>query len=150
MIREATVKDVDKILYFIKQLAIYEKMEDEVTTTIDTLKEWIFEKNGAKVIFVCVDNKEIGMALYFYNYSTFNGKCGLYLEDLFVLPEYRGKGYGIELINALKDIVKKEGLGRFEWECLDWNTPSIEFYTKKLKATPMSEWTRYRLKCDEI
>ena len=150
MIREAMIKDVDKILFFIKQLAIYEKMEDEVSTTTDTLKKWIFEKNGAKVIFACDGIKEVGMALYFYNYSTFNGKCGLYLEDLFVLPEYRGKGYGLELINALKDIVKKEELGRFEWECLDWNTPSIEFYTKKLKATPMTEWTKYRLKSDEI
>lgn len=144
MIREATVDDVDKILYFIKELAKYEKMEDQVSATSDLIKEWIFEKQKARVIFAMDDNKEVGYALYFYNYSTFTGKAGLYLEDLFVLPEYRHKGYGLELIKELKNICKNEKLGRFEWQCLNWNEPSIKFY-EKLGAKQHNQWLIFRM-----
>ena len=144
MIRKANVNDVDLILHFIKELAKYEKMLDLVTATPELIKEWIFEKKKAEVIFVMEDNKEVGYALYFYNYSTFTGKAGIYLEDLFVLPEYRGKGYGLELINELRDICKKEKLGRFEWQCINWNKPSIEFY-EKLGAKQHNQWLIFRI-----
>ena len=144
MIRKANVNDVDLILHFIKELAKYEKMLDLVTATPELIKEWIFEKKKAEVIFVMEDNKEVGYALYFYNYSTFTGKAGIYLEDLFVLPEYRGKGYGSELINELRDICKREKLGRFEWQCINWNKPSIEFY-EKLGAKQHNQWLIFRI-----
>lgn len=144
MIRRAEEKDAELILHFIKELAKYEKMEELVTTTPELIREWIFEKKKANVIFALEDGKEVGYALYFYNYSTFIGKAGLYLEDLFVLPEYRHKGYGIELIYELKNICKKENLGRFEWQCLDWNEPSIKFY-EKLGAKQHNQWLIFRM-----
>ena len=139
MIRKATVEDVEKILHFIKELAKYEKMENDVAATSELIREWIFEKKKANVIFVMDGEKEVGYALYFYNYSTFTGKAGIYLEDLFVLPEYRGKGYGKELFNELKRICKEEKLGRIDWQCLDWNEPSIKFYDS-LGAKKHSQW----------
>ena len=144
MIRRATNNDVDKIIYFIKELAKYEKMSELVTATSELIKEWIFEKKKANVLFAVEDNKEVGYALYFYNYSTFTGKAGLYLEDLFILPEYRHKGYGSELINELKNICRNEKLGRFEWQCLNWNEPSIKFY-EKLGAKQHNEWLIFRM-----
>lgn len=144
MIRKAEEKDAELILHFIKELAKYEKMEDLVTATPELIREWIFEKKNANVIFAMEDGKEVGYALYFYNYSTFTGKAGLYLEDLFILPEYRHKGYGLELINELKNICKEEKLGRFEWQCLDWNEPSIKFY-EKLGAKQHRGWLIFRM-----
>lgn len=144
MVRQAEEKDAELILHFIKELAKYEKMEELVTATPELIREWIFEMKKANVIFAVEAGKEVGYALYFYNYSTFTGKAGLYLEDLFVLPEYRHKGYGIELINELKNICKKENLGRFEWQCLDWNEPSIKFY-EKLGAKQHSGWLIFRM-----
>lgn len=144
MIRQAEEKDAELILHFIKELAKYEKMEELVTATSELIREWIFEKKKANVIFAVEDGKEVGYALYFYNYSTFTGRAGLYLEDLFVLPEYRHKGYGTELINELKNICKKENLGRFEWQCLDWNEPSIKFY-EKLGAKQHNQWLIFRM-----
>ena len=144
MIRKATINDIDKIIYFIKELAKYEKMSELVTATPELIKEWIFEKKKANVLFAVEDNKEVGYALYFYNYSTFTGKAGLYLEDLFILPEYRHKGYGLELINELKNICRNEKLGRFEWQCLNWNEPSIKFY-EKLGAKQHNEWLIFRM-----
>ena len=144
MIRKATINDVGKIIYFIKELAKYEKMSELVTATPELIKEWIFEKKKANVLFAVEDNKEVGYALYFYNYSTFTGKAGLYLEDLFILPEYRHKGYGLELINELKNICRNEKLGRFEWQCLNWNEPSIKFY-EKLGAKQHNEWLIFRM-----
>ena len=144
MLRKAEEKDVELILHFIKELAKYEKMEDLVTATLELIKEWIFDKKKANVLFVMEGEKEVGYALYFYNYSTFTGKAGLYLEDLFILPEYRHKGHGLELINELRSICKKEKLGRFEWQCLDWNKPSIEFY-EKLGAKQHNQWLIFRM-----
>ena len=142
--RYATEQDVPLILSFIRSLAEYEHMADEVVATEALLQEWIFEKRKAEVIFALEDGKETGFALFFHNFSTFLGRAGIYLEDLFVLPEYRGKGYGKGLIQTLARIAVERGCGRLEWWCLDWNTPSIEFY-HSLGAVPMDEWTVYRI-----
>lgn len=143
-IRFAEEKDVSLILYFIKELADYEKMLNEVVATEEILREWIFEKNKAEVIFAMEDSKEIGFALFFHNFSTFLGRAGVYLEDLYVMPEYRGKGYGKALLKQLAKIAVERGCGRLEWWCLDWNKPSIDFY-RSLGAVPMDEWTVYRI-----
>ncbi len=137
------------ILAFIKALADYEKMSDQVVATEELLKEWIFEKEKAEVLFVCEGEKEVGFALFFHNFSTFLGRAGIYLEDLFVLPEYRGKGYGKALLKKLAQITVERGCGRLEWACLDWNQPSIDFY-RSLGAVPMEEWTTYRLTGDTL
>lgn len=143
-IRSAVPEDVPVILHFINALAAYEHMENEVVATEELLKEWIFEKKKAEVIFALEDGKEVGFALFFHNFSTFLGRAGIYLEDLFVLPEYRGKGYGTLLLKTLARTAEERGCGRLEWSCLDWNKPSIGFY-KSLGAAPMDEWTVYRL-----
>ena len=147
--RAAERRDTPLILYFIKQLAVYEKLSDEVTTTGEELREQLFEKKSAEVLFLCEDGKEIGFAVFFHNFSTFLGRAGLYLEDLFILPEHRGKGYGKAAMKKLAQIAVERGYGRFEWSCLDWNRPSIEFY-RSLGAEPMEEWTVYRLAGDAL
>ncbi len=148
-IRFATEKDVDLILDFIKGLAKYEKMDNEVVATTALLREWIFEKKKAEVIFALDNGKEVGFALFFHNFSTFLGRSGLYLEDLFVLPEYRGKGHGKALLKELARITVERGCGRLEWCCLDWNKPSIDFYLS-LGAKPLDDWTIYRMTGDEL
>ena len=145
----ATEKDCSEILRFINELAAYEKMSDDVVATEELLKEWIFEKKKAEVIFGVENGKKIGFALYFHNFSTFLGRAGIYLEDLFVMPEFRGKGYGKALLKELARIAVERGCGRLEWSCLDWNKPSIDFYIS-LGATPMSDWTIYRLTGDTL
>ena len=147
--RMAEETDVEKILFFISRLAEYEKMEDEVVATPELLREWIFEKKKAEVIFPVVDGKEIGFALFFHNFSTFLGRAGLYLEDLFILEEYRGRGYGKATLQELARIAQERGCGRLEWCCLDWNKPSIDFYLS-MDAKPMDEWTIYRLTGDAL
>ena len=147
--RYAEEKDTALILHFIRQLAIYEKMEDQVTADEHLLKEWLFEKQTARVIFALEEEREVGFALFFHNFSTFLGKGGIYLEDLFVLPEYRGRGYGKGLLKQLAKIAVSEGCGRLEWMCLDWNKPSIDFYLS-LKARSMEDWTLYRLTGDTL
>ena len=148
-IRFAEKNDCELILAFIRQLADYEKMSDQVVATEDLLWEWIFGKKKAEVLFVCEDGREVGFALFFHNFSTFLGRAGIYLEDLFVLPEYRGKGYGKALLKKLAQITVERGCGRLEWACLDWNQPSIDFY-RSLGAVPMDEWTTYRLTGDTL
>lgn len=108
------------------------------------LEEWLFEKKRAEVIFALVDRKEVGFALFFHNFSTFLGRSGIYLEDLFVQPEYRGYGYGKALLKQLAKIATERGCGRLEWWCLDWNKSSIDFYLS-LGAEPMEDWTVYRI-----
>lgn len=142
--RFAEEKDVTKILFFIQELAKYEKMEQEVIATEALLQEWIFERKKAEVIFALEEGQEVGFALFFHNFSTFLGRAGIYLEDLYVLPQYRQKGYGKGLLQQLACIAKERGCGRLEWSCLDWNQPSIDFYLS-MGATPMSEWTVYRV-----
>lgn len=142
--RIAKEQDTALILEFIRSLAEYEKMSDLVVADEDLLREWIFEKGKAEVIFALEDGKEVGFALFFHNFSTFLGRAGIYLEDLFVKPEFRGKGHGKALIRELARITVERGCGRLEWCCLDWNKPSIDFY-KSLGAEPLDEWTIYRL-----
>ena len=119
-------------------------MSSEVVAMEELLREWIFEKKKAEVIFAVENGKEVGFALFFHNFSTFLGRAGIYLEDLFVVPEYRGKGYGKALLSELARITLERGCGRLEWCCLDWNKPSIDFYLS-LGAKPLSDWTTYRL-----
>ena len=141
--------DISLILQFIKDLAAYEKMINEVVADEKTLEEWIFDKQKAEVIFAVVDDEEIGFALFFHNFSTFLGRAGIYLEDLFVKPEYRGKGYGKAILKKLAAIAVERGCGRLEWWCLDWNKPGIDFYLS-LGAEPMDDWTVYRITGDTL
>ena len=147
--RYANINDLPLILEFIKELAVYEKMLDTVVADEILLEEWLFKKNIAEVIFTIEDNKEVGFALFFHNFSTFLGKAGIYLEDLYVKPEFRKKGYGKGLLKVLANIAIERNCGRLEWCCLNWNKPSIDFYLA-LGATPMDEWTTYRLTLNNI
>lgn len=147
--RFAERKDCKLILDFIKKLASYEKMSDEVVANESLLEEWIFDKKKAEVIFAVVDGKEVGFALFFHNFSTFLGRAGIYLEDLFVLEEYRGNGYGKALLKKLAQITRERGCGRLEWCCLDWNTPSVDFYLA-LGAERMDDWTTFRMSGDTL
>lgn len=147
--RYAERKDTALILRFIKELAEYEKMLDEVVADEKTLEEWIFDRQKAEVIFLLESGKEIGFALFFHNFSTFLGRAGIYLEDLYVQPEYRGKGYGKAILKKLAAIAVERGCGRLEWWCLDWNKPSVDFYLS-LGAEPMSDWTVYRIAGDTL
>lgn len=149
LFRFAEENDVALILQFIRELAEYENMLDEVVATEELLHEWIFEKNKAEVIFVMENGKEVGFALFFHNFSTFLGRAGIYLEDLYVKPQFRGKGYGKALLKRLAQIAVERGCGRLEWCCLDWNRPSIDFYLS-LGAVPMEDWTLYRLSGDTL
>ena len=147
--RSATREDVPLILQFIRELADYEKMLHEVVADEATLEEWIFDRQKAEVLFALVDGNEIGFALFFHNFSTFLGRAGIYLEDLYVKPEYRGKGYGKAILKRLASIAVERKCGRLEWWCLDWNQPSIDFY-RSLGAEPMSDWTVYRIAGDNL
>lgn len=144
-IKFATAKDVPVILSFIKELARYEKLFDEVEATEEILRETLFgEKAYAEVIIAYLNNEPVGFALFFHNFSTFLGRPGIYLEDLFVKPEARGKGIGKELFRFLAQLAKERHCGRLEWWVLDWNETAIGFY-KRLGAIPMSDWTVYRI-----
>lgn len=147
--RHAQRNDVPLILKFIKDLADYEGLLDEVVADETTLEEWIFNREKAEVIFAMEGDTEVGFALFFHNFSTFLGRAGIYLEDLYVMPEYRGKGYGKALLSKLAQIALERGCGRLEWWCLDSNTPSIDFYLS-LNAEPMDEWTVYRIAGDTL
>ena len=147
--RFANENDCRLILKFIRSLAKYERMEDEVVATESLLREQLFVKKKAEVLFVTDGDKEVGFALFFHNFSTFLGRAGIYLEDLYIRPAYRGRGYGKALLRELAHIAVTRGCGRLEWACLDWNKPSIEFY-KSLGAVPMDEWTVYRATGDTL
>ena len=142
--RFASADDTALIIEFIKGLAEYENMTEDMIADEALLREWIFERKKAEVIFALEDGVEVGFALFFHNFSTFLGRAGIYLEDLFVKPEYRGRGHGKALITELARITVERGRGRLEWSCLDWNKPSIDFYLA-LGAKQMDEWTTYRL-----
>jgi GNAT superfamily N-acetyltransferase len=143
-IREAKREDVPRILDAIKGLAAYEKMSDDVVATEEILEEWLFDKKKATVLLADYDGQPAGFALYFTNFSTFLGRAGLYLEDLFIHEEFRGKGIGGLLLKRLAKIARDEGYGRFEWVCLDWNKPAIDYYLD-IGAVAMDEWTIYRM-----
>lgn len=144
-IREATVDDAKLILHFIVELAIYEKAEHEVLASVADIQKTVFGENSIAHALICeLDDAPIGFAVYFYNYSTWLGKNGLYLEDLYVTPEHRGVGAGKALLQHMAKIAVQEDCGRFEWRVLDWNEPSIKFY-QSIGALPQDEWIGYRL-----
>ena len=145
-IRAATREDVPIILQLIRDLAEYERAPGEVTTTEEQLADVLFgERRAAEVLLAFENDAPVGFAVFFQNFSTWLGQPGLYLEDLFVKPEARGKGYGRSLLVHLAKIARDRGCGRMEWAVLDWNEPAIQFY-RALGATPMDEWTVFRLK----
>jgi len=149
-IRPARVEDVPIILELIRDLATYERAPDEVSATEEQLVDVLFgERPAAEVLLVFEGESPVGFAVYFYNFSTWLARPGLYLEDLFVKPDKRGKGYGRALLVELAKIARDRGSGRMEWAVLDWNEPAIKFY-RALGATPMNEWTVFRLTRDEI
>lgn len=142
--RPAERGDCGLILEFIRRLAEYERLGDEVVATPELLEEWIFDRGAAGVVFALCDGVEAGFALYFHNFSTFLGRAGIYLEDLYVLPSCRGRGLGVGLMRYLARECVRLGCGRLDWACLDWNRPSIDFYLS-LGAAPQDGWTTYRL-----
>ena len=148
-IRLAEPQDIPLVLGFVEELAEYEKMSDEVVATEELFFEWMFTRKIAECLICEYDGQPVGIALYFFNFSTFVGRGGLYLEDLYIRPEMRGKGLGKELFRALAQTAVERGCGRMEWSCLDWNTPSIAFY-QSLGARAMDEWTVYRLTSDQL
>jgi GNAT superfamily N-acetyltransferase len=149
-IRPAQVEDVQIILQLIRDLATYERAPDDVTATEEQLVDVLFgEKPAAEVLLAFEGQSPVGFAVFFYNFSTWLGRPGLYLEDLFVKPEKRGKGYGRALLVHLAKIAERRGCGRMEWAVLDWNEPAIKFY-RALGAKPMHEWTVFRLTGDTI
>lgn len=147
--RYATKEDAPTILGFILELAEYENMTDDVISTEELLCEWLFEKKSAEVILALDNGRPVGYALFFHSFSTFLGRAGIYLEDLYVTPNFRGKGYGKGLLKTVAQIATERRCGRLEWSCLDWNKPSIDFYLA-VGAEPMQEWTMYRLSGDKL
>ena len=144
-IRRGTAGDVPLILQLIRELAEYERAPNDAVATEPQLRDVLFgDKPAAEVLLAFADDEPVGFAVYFFNFSTWLGRPGLYLEDLFVKPEVRGKGYGRALLTRLAQIAHERGCGRMEWAVLDWNEPAIQFY-KKLGAAPMEEWTVFRL-----
>jgi GNAT superfamily N-acetyltransferase len=149
-IRPARVEDVPVILGLIRELATYERAPDEVTATEEQVVDVLFgEKPVAEVLLAFEGRSPVGFAVFFHNFSTWLGRPGLYLEDLFVKPDKRGKGYGRALLVDLAKVARDRGCGRMEWAVLDWNEPAIKFY-RSLGAKPMEEWTVFRLTRDEI
>lgn len=149
VIKDAAVSDLDVVRELIFDLACYEKMQDECKTSVELLKVAIFDEKVAKCVIAYNDNVAVGFAVYFYNFSTFECKKGLYLEDFFIRPQYRNMGFGTKIFKYLAKLALQNNCARFEWCCLNWNTPSIEFY-KKTGAKAMDEWTTYRLNADDI
>ena len=147
--RQAQREDCALVLEFVHALAKYERLEHEVAATAELFEEWLFDKHAAEVFFAVVDGKEVGFTLFFTNFSTFLGRGGMYLEDIFVLPEYRNRGIGKAIFRELARICVVRGYGRLDWACLDWNTPSIDFYLS-MGAKPLDDWTIYRLQDDNI
>ena len=143
-IREANENDIKLILRFIRRLAQYENVAHKVVATEEMLSDWIFNKKRVHVLIGEYEGESIGFALYYYNFSTFLGRGGIHLEDLYVLPKYRNKGFGKQIIKRLCEIAVKYNCSRVEWTCLNWNKPSINFYLS-LGAKPMTDWTIYRI-----
>lgn len=149
-IRTTTADDVSTILALIRELAEYERAPNDVVATEAGLREVLFgSKPAAEVLLALENNEPVGFAVYFYNFSTWLGRAGIYLEDLFVRPDKRGLGYGRALLVRLAQIARERGCGRMEWAVLDWNDPAIQFY-RTLGAEPMTEWTVFRLTSDKI
>jgi GNAT superfamily N-acetyltransferase len=143
-IRPAEANDAELILRFIRELAIYERAEDQVVASEDDIRASLFRAGSARALICSVDGEPAGFAVYFFNYSTWQGRKGLYLEDLYVTPAHRGAGAGKALLQHLAGVAVAEGCGRFEWSVLDWNEPALQFY-RSIGASPMPEWVRHRL-----
>ena len=143
-IRNAKEEDLPLVLTFIQELADYEKLSHQVIADIETLDYWLFQKKTAEALILECAGQAIGFALFFHNFSTFLGKAGIYLEDLYIRPQYRNHGYGKALMLHLASLTLDRQCGRLEWSCLDWNEPSIGFY-ERLGAVAQSDWTTYRL-----
>lgn len=148
-IRMATEADVPLILTFIRELADYENLLEEVVATEELLREWLFEKRKAEVIIGELDGEPVAFALFFHNFSTFLGRAGIYLEDLYVRTEARGNGVGKKMMKHLARLAVERGCGRLEWWCLDWNKDSIAFY-QSIGAESMDDWTVYRVSGDTL
>lgn len=148
-LRFAEEKDIPIILEFIRELADYEQMLNDVVATEDSLKNSLFEQKMAEVVIGEYQNKPVAFALFFHNFSTFLGKPGIYLEDLYVKPDMRGKGIGKTMLSFLAKLAVQRKCGRLEWSCLDWNEPSIQFY-KNIGSIPMEEWTGYRMQDEAL
>ena len=143
--RKAEREDTGKILRFIRELAEYQRMAGQVTATVETLEEWLFTRNMAEAFFILGDDaNEVGYMLFYHTFSTFLGKAGIHVEDLYVRPEFRGKGYGSAAFREIARIAAERGCERVEWACLDWNKPIIDL-SVSLGAVPLDEWTDYRL-----
>lgn len=149
VVREAKEEDTKAILNLIIELAAYEKMENLVTATEEILKDSLFHQGVAKTLIAEFEGRPIGYAIYFFNFSTFNGKAGIYLEDIYVKPDFRGMGYGKALLGTVAGEAAKRGCPRMEWSCLNWNKPSITFY-ESLGAKHLDEWRTYRLTGEDI
>ncbi|MCX6271718.1 MAG: GNAT family N-acetyltransferase [Bacteroidetes bacterium] len=150
ILKQAQPEDSSLIIHFIKELAKYEKLIDTVVITEDNIKEYLFgDKIFAEVLLAYFEEQAVGFALYFHNFSTFAGRPGLYLEDVYIMPEMRGRGFGKEIMLHLVSLAKERNCGRMEWAVLDWNSPAINFY-KSLGAVPMDEWTVFRLSSDKF
>lgn len=148
-IREATKDDAREIIAMIRELAAYEKMSERVKIDERTFCEHLFERSLAGALVAHEGDAAAGYAIYFYSFSTFLGRAGVYLEDLYVRPEFRRRGAGLAMVRHLAQICEREGYGRLEWECLDWNEPSIKFY-ESLGAKRQSGWLKFRMAADEI
>ena len=148
-LRLATIDDIDLVLAFIKELAEYEHMSDQVVATPQLLRETIFVQKKAEVVIAEYEGRPVGFALFFHNFSTFLGRPGIYLEDLYVKEPMRGMGFGTRILSYLAELATERGCGRLEWACLNWNEPSIKFY-KQMGGIPMNEWTVYRLQGEAL
>lgn len=142
--KEAQIHQAPLILAYINKIAFYEKMGDEVENSVEEIKKWVFEEKLARVIFIYSDQRMVGFALYYFHYSTFSGKCGLYVDDVYIDEGFRNQGIGKKIFVELAKIASDKDCGRMEWCCLKWNTNSIAFY-EKLGAIQMLEWDTFRL-----
>lgn len=143
-IRRAERSDAPLVMSLINELAEYEKMQEDVSATAETLEQSIFDRHEAEALVLELDGAPIGYALYFFNFSTFRGRAGLYLEDIYVRPQYRGNGYGTQVFEYLMNEAKQRGCPRMEWVCLDWNEPSLKFY-KGMGAKALKQWIIHRI-----
>ncbi len=148
-IRNAVKEDAKDIFNFINELAIFEKLKDKVNTSIEELRVNIFDNKYANVLLLEVDNKKIGFALFYYTFSTFEGKPSLYLEDFYIVSDQRNKGYGKETLSFLAKYAVEYGCARFEWSCLNWNQKAIDFYLG-FGALPQTDWTLFRLEGNRL
>lgn len=147
--RYARKKDIDTVMHFIRELAKHEGLEDILDISEETLTDWLFFRNKAEVLLAEIEEKPIGFCLFFHNFSTFIGHAGIYIEDLFITPEYRGKGYGKKLFRRIAEIALERDCKKLELSCPNWDASGIEFY-KRMGIRPLDKWTTYRVSEEEL